>query len=320
MKAIQILRAGLLSVFCFAATPAMAQPAWPTRPIKLVVPYPAGGNTDNIARLAAEWLTGSLAQTVIVENRGGAGGAIGAQAVARSPADGYTLLLTPSGVMTITPHLRALPYQVADFVPVASVASSYGLVSARKDLPANNMAELATLAKRAPGRLSYGSAGIATATHLAGEFTHHSLGIELLHVPYKGSGDSLNGLSGGQVDVLYDPIALPQVRAGRVKALAVTGKNRHPELPEVPTLLEQGVAYMGGSWFGVFAPKGTPPAIVNQIAAALDKALKAPGVEKQLATMSLYPDFRGAAAFAKAMQDDSASYKDFITRSGIKAE
>jgi tripartite-type tricarboxylate transporter receptor subunit TctC len=320
MKKPKILLACLSSVICFAAQPAMAEPTWPARPVKLVVPYPAGGNTDNIARMAAEWLTGSLGQTVIVENKGGAGGAIGAQAVARSTADGYTLLLAPSGVMTITPHLRSTPYQVADFVPVASVASSYGLVSARKDLPANNMAQLAALAKREPGKLSYGSAGIATATHLAGEFTHHSLGIQLLHAPYKGSGGSLNGLSGGQVDVLYDPIALPQVRAGRVKALAVTGKNRHPELPEVPTLMEQGLAYMGGSWFGVLAPKGTPPAIVDQIATALDKALKAPGVEKQLATMSLYPDFKGAAALAKAMQDDSASYKEFITRSGIKAE
>lgn len=320
MKKLRLLLASMASAICVLSQPAMAQPAWPARPIKLVVPYPAGGNTDNIARLAAEWLTGSLGQTVIVENKGGAGGAIGAQAVARSPADGYTLLLTASGVMTIAPHLRSVPYQVADFIPVASVVSSYGLVSARKDLPANNMAEFAALAKREPGKLSYGSAGIATATHLVGEITHLSLGIKLLHVPYKGSGDSLNGLSGGQVDILYDPIALPQVRAGRVKALAVTGKGRHPELPDVPTLTEQGVVYIGATWFGVFAPKGTPPTIVNQIAAVLDKALKAPGIEKQLATMSLYPDFRGPAALAKALQDDSALYKDFIARTGIKAE
>lgn len=320
MNTIKILLTAMASVIVFATQPAKGQPAWPARPIKLVVPYPAGGNTDNIARLAAEWLAAALSQTVVVENKGGAGGAIGAQAVARSPADGYTLLLTASGVMTIAPHLRQVPYHVADFTPVASVASSYGLVSARKDLPANNMAEFAALAKREPGRLSYGSAGIATATHLVGEITHLSLGVQLLHVPYKGSGDSLNGLSGGQVDILYDPIALPQVKAGRVKALAVTGKGRHPELPDVPTLTEQGVVYIGSTWFGVFAPKGTPPAIVNQIAAVLDKALKAPTVEKQLATMSLYPDYRGPTALAKAMQDDSAMYKDFIARTGIKAE
>lgn len=314
----------LTALACAAAllaTPAQAQSTnWPTRTIRLVVPYPAAGNTDNVGRLVADWLTTALGQTVIVENRAGAGGTIGAQAVARAPADGYTLLLVPSAVMTLTPQLRQVLYQPSDFAPVATAATSYGIVSARKDLPAQNLAELAALAKRNPGTLTYGSAGIATATHIAAEYIQGGLGIQLLHVPYKGSGETLNGILAGQIDVMYDPIVLPAVRDGRAKALAVTSKRRHPELPDVPTIAEQGVASTMPSWFGVFAPKGTPAAIVDRIAAAIEKSVSAPGVEKHLASISLYPDFRSPSALAKAMKEETIFYKDFLARTGIKAE
>lgn len=301
------------------AVPAWAADAWPSRPLKLIVPYPAGGNSDNIGRLAASWLSSALGQTVVVDNRAGAGAVIGTDAAARSAADGYTLLLAPTAVMAITPQLRSVPYGVGDFTPIALIASSYSIVAARKDLPASTMSDLAAYGKSQPGKLTFGSAGIATATHIAGELIHQAQGIQALHVPFKGSSEALNALVGGQIDLIYDPVALTQIKAGAVKALAAGGKGRHPELPGVPTLKEQGVDVDVGSWFGLFAPKGTPKHILERVAAALGRGLQTPGVDKQLAVMSMYPDYRGPEAFARQIRDDIASYKSLIERTGLKA-
>ena len=299
---------------------AIAQ-SWPARPIKLVVPYPAGGNADQIGRLIAERLTGALGQQVVVENRAGAGATIGAQAVARSHADGYTLLLAPSAVMVITHHLRKVPYDPeADFAPIASLSSSYGLVAARADLPAKSMAELAALARQQPGKLTFGSAGTATATHLSGEIVHQKMGIKVLHVPYKGSAESLNDLVGGRIDLIYDPVALAQVKAGRLKVLATTAATRHPELPEVPTLKEQGIDADVGSWFGLFAPKGTAPEVIERIASEAAAAMNAPGTRETLLKFSQYPDVRSPAQFANQIQADNARYRALIQSLGIKVE
>ncbi len=299
---------------------ALAQ-AWPQRPIKLIVPYPPGGNSDLIGRMIAERLTASLGQPVTVENRAGAGATIGTQVAARSPADGYTLLMAPTAVMAITHHLRKVPYDPEnDFAPIASVSSSYGIVAARKDLPASTMAEFIALARREPGKYTFGSAGTATATHLSGEIVHWKAGIKVLHVPYKGSAESLNDLVGGRIDLIYDPVALAQVKAGNLKALAATSHVRNPELPSVPTLKEQGLDVPGGSWFGLFAPKGTPAEIVQRIAAEVEKVMSAPATRDLLVKISQYPDFRGPAAFAAEIRNDSAFYKDLIQRTGIKVE
>jgi len=309
-----------LAVACAGPGAALAQ-TWPTKPIKLIVPYPPGGNSDLIGRMIADKISGPLGQQVVVENRAGAGATIGAQAAARSPADGYTLLLAPTAVMAITHHLRKVPYDPElDFAPIASVSSSYGIVAARKDLPASNMADLIALARKEPGKLTFGSAGTATATHLSGEIVHNKAGIRVLHVPYKGSAESLNDLVGGRIDLIYDPVALVQIKAGNLKALGVTSTVRHPELPGVPTLKEQGLEVPGGSWFGLFAPRGTPPEIVNRIAAEVDRAMAAPGVREQLVKFSQFPEFRGPAAFAAEIRADSAFYKDLIQRLGIKVE
>ncbi|MFN5511152.1 MAG: Bug family tripartite tricarboxylate transporter substrate binding protein [Burkholderiales bacterium] len=295
--------------------------AWPSRPLKLIVPYPAGGNADQIGRLIADRLAGALGQQVVVENRAGAGATIGAQAVARSPADGYTLLLAPSAVMVITHHLRKVPYDPeTDFAPIASLSSSYGLVAARADLPASTMAELITLARQQPGKLTFGSAGTATATHLSGEIVHQKAGIKVLHVPYKGSAESLNDLVGGRIDLIYDPVALAQVKAGRLKVLATTAGARHPELPDVPTLKEQGIDVDVGSWFGLFAPKGTPAEIVERIATEAGKAMNAPGTRETLLKFSQYPDYRNPTQFATQIQADTARYKALIQSLGIKVE
>ncbi|MBP8306071.1 MAG: tripartite tricarboxylate transporter substrate binding protein [Burkholderiaceae bacterium] len=309
-----------LALACAGQGVAVAQ-AWPAKPIRLIVPYPPGGNSDLIGRMIAEKISGPLGQQVVVENRAGAGATIGAQVAARAPADGYTLLLAPTAVMAITHHLRKVPYDPEqDFAPIASVSSSYGIVAARKDLPASNMAELVALARKDPGKLTFGSAGTATATHLSGEIVHSKAGIKVLHVPYKGSAESLNDLVGGRIDLIYDPVALVQIKAGNLKALGVTSAVRHPELPAVPTLKEQGLEVPGGSWFGLFAPRGTPPEVVNRVAAEVDKAMAAPGVREQLVKFSQFPEFRGPAAFAAEIRADSAFYKDLIQRLGIKVE
>lgn len=316
--------AGLLAATLvpgLSSNPARAQAAWPNRPIKLIVPYPAGGNADTIGRLIADRLSGSLGQQVVVENRAGAGATIGAQAAARSAADGYTLLLAPTAVVAITHHLRKVPYDPEnDFAPIACLSGSYGIVAARKDLPANTLPEFIALARKDPGKYTFGSAGTATATHLSGEIVHFKAGIKLLHVPYKGSAESLADLLGGRIDLIYDPVALPQVRAGALKALAVTSDTRHPELPGVLTLREQGLDVPGGSWFGLFAPRGTPPEIIERLAAESGRALSSPGTRETLLKFSQYPDFKGPSAFARQIALDSATYKDLIASAGIKVD
>jgi tripartite-type tricarboxylate transporter receptor subunit TctC len=322
MKPDPVRRALVAGAASLAAAGAVrAQTRWPERPLRLIVPYPPGGNADTIGRWAADRLTAALGQQVVVENRAGAGATIGAQAAARSPADGYTLLLAPTAVVAITHHLRKTPYDPDnDFAPIAVLTSSYGLVAARKDLPASSMRELIALAKQQPGKLTFGSAGTATATHLSGEIVHFKAGIDVLHVPYKGSAESLTDLVGGRIDLIYDPVALPQVKAGNVKALAATSDIRHPELPDVPTLKEQGLDVPGGSWFGLFAPRGTAPEIIGRIAAEMERALAAPGAREQMQKFGQYPDFSGPTAFAARIRQDSATYRDLIRAAGIKVE
>ena len=215
----------------------LAQESWPkARPIKFVVPFLAGGNADAIARLFADRMSTGLGQTIVIENRGGAAGAIGGQAVARAEPDGYTWLFSPSSVLVIGPHIRKAGYDpIADFIPVAIASRSYGIAAVRKDLPANTLKEFVALAKAQPDKFNFGSAGFASSTHIAGEIFHAAAGIKITHVAYKGSADALTDLMGGRIDVLYDPVAFPQVESGNVKALAIMGDVRHPLLPNVPT-------------------------------------------------------------------------------------
>ena len=201
-----------------------------------------------------------------------------------------------------------------------SLSNSYTIVAARKNLPANTWPELVALAKKEPGKLTFGSAGIATATHLSGEIVHNGAGIKLLHIPYKGSAEALTDLVGGRIDLIYDPVALAQIKAGNVKALAVLSDVRHPELPNVPTLKEQGLEIRAGSWFGLAAPRGTPPEIVKRIAAEAKKALAAPGVKERMVQFSQYPDFMGPDEFARQIREDSAYFKDLIKKLGIKVQ
>ena len=317
-----IRRTLLAGAAALAVAPhARAQSRWPDRTLKLIVPYPPGGNADAIGRWAAEKLAAGLGQSVVVENRAGAGASIGAQAVARSPADGYTLLLAPTAVMAITQHLRKVPYDPeADFTPVCCISNSYGLVAARKDLPASTFTEFVPLAKAAPGKFSFGSVGPGTATHLSGEIAALRAGIKLLHVPYKGSADSLTDLVAGHIDLIFDPVALQQVKAGNVKALGTTGAVRHPDLPAVPTLKEQGIEMPDSGWFGLFAPKGTPAEAVARMAAELERATAAPGTREALLRLGQHPQFIGPDAFAARVKADTVMFRDLIAQAGIKLD
>jgi tripartite-type tricarboxylate transporter receptor subunit TctC len=312
--------AGLASLAAVAPA-SRAQARWPERPLKLIVPYPPGGNADAIGRWAAERLSTGLGQQVVVENRAGAGASIGAQAAARSAPDGYTLLLAPTAVMSITQHLRKVPYDPdADFAPICCISNSYGLVAARRDLPATTFAEFIPIAKAAPGKFTFGSVGLGTATHLTGEIAALRGGIRLLHVPYKGSAESLTDLVAGRIDLIFDPVALQQVKAGTVKALAATSSVRHPELPDVPTLKEQGIEMPDSGWFGLFAPKGTPSDAIARMAGEIERALAAPGTRETLVKFGQHPQYIAPEAFAARVKADSAMFRDLIAQAGIKLD
>jgi len=319
MKRRNFVLAGVAAGLFATALPTQAQ-NWPERPIKLIVPYPAGGNSDHIGRFIGERLGAALGQPVVVENRGGAGATIGAQAAASAAPDGYTFLLAPTAVLAITPHLRKVPYAPEDLAPVAKVSGSYGLAVARKDLPANDLRELIALAKESPGKLTFGSAGTATITHLTGEIINLRAGIRTLHVPYRGSAPALTDLIGGQIDLIYDSIALPAIKSGQVKALAATGKYRHPELPDVPTAEELGYPLGTSSWFGLFAPRGTPEQIVARVSGEVKKILADPAAKQQLESFSQYPDYEDPATFAKTVAADSEMYASLIVSAKISIE
>lgn len=311
-----LLALSTAAILSINPTTSIAQDAWPkARPIKFVVPFPAGGNADAIARLFADKMSAGLGQSIVIENRGGAAGAIGGQAVARAEPDGYTWLFSPSSVLVIGPHIRKAGYDpIADFIPVAIASRSYGIAAVRKDLPANTLKEFVALAKKDPDKYNFGSAGFASSTHIAGEIFHSQAGIKVTHVAYKGSADALTDLMGGRIDVLYDPVAFPQVESGNVKALAIMGDVRHPLLPNVPTSKEEGFPILSNVWFGLFAPKGTPKEMVDRVAAEAQKVAAQNDVKTATIKFSQYVDFGGPKEADAAVKADSAFYKDLVQR------
>lgn len=311
-RALPLLGAGLL------ARPALAQGAWADRNVVLVVPYPPGGSTDNVARpLMVEW-SRIIGQTVVIENRGGAGGTIGAEFVSRARPDGYTLLLFPTAVFTISPTMMRPPYDVdRDFAPIARVATSDAFVVVNPNVPARTIQELVAYAKARPGQIRFGSAGNGTITQLQCEIFGDNAGIRVEHVPYRGSGLSVNDLLAGHIQMICDPAALPAVREGRLRALATFGETRHPEFPDVPTLMETGLAERGAmSWFGIAAPAGTPPEVQARIAASLEQALKSEQVARGLAIGGLRPGFETGNAFAERIRRDRGIFAEIIRRTG----
>ena len=301
--------------------------AWPAaKPIRLVIPFPAGGATDIIGRQVAQKLSVALGQQVVVDNKPGAGGAIGSDLVAKAPADGYTLLMATSSTHSIGPVLNPkMPYDaVKDFAPVSHIANAPSVLVVGQNFPANTARELIDLVKRNPGKYNFGSSGIGTYPHLSAEmFKWRAGGLFAVHIPYRGTGLVITDLVAGQIAFLMDSIVSAQthIRSGKVKPLAVSGTKRSATLPNVPTLQEVGVPGMEfGNWFGMFAPAGTAPEVVSRLNRELNAMLKAADFVEGLDKVGAEPAGGTPEQFAKTYRDESEGWKALIQRAGIKPE
>jgi tripartite-type tricarboxylate transporter receptor subunit TctC len=316
----------LVAATMFAATASGAFAAdYPTKPIRLVVPFSAAGTTDFLARAIAQKLGQNMRTTVIVDNRPGAGGNIGSDIVAKSDPDGYTLLLGTVGTHAINASLyKKMPYDtVKDFAPITLVASVPNIVVVHPSVPAKSIKELLALAKSKPGQLTFASSGNGSSIHLSGELFKSMAGVDMLHVPYKGSGPAVSDLIGGQVNMMFDnmPSSLPHVKAGRLRAIAVTSAKRSPAAPDVPTIAESGVpGYEAVAWFGVLAPAGTPPAIVNKLNAEIVKVLKSPDVAQRLASQGAEPVSNTPEEFSAYIKTEMVKWAKVIKASGAQVD
>ena len=300
--------------------------AYPSvKPIRLIVPFAPGGNVDITARTIAPGLGEAIGQTVVVENRTGAGGVLGADAVAKSPADGYTLLMGSNSSVSVAPALNPKnPYHpIRDFAPISLVAATPFVLVAHPSVPANTLGELIALAKAKPGSLTMASGGIGSSNHLVGELFQSVTGTKLLHIPYKGAGAVAGDLMGGQVQLLFDQLAAstPNIKSGKLKAFAVTSATRASVLPEVPTMVESGLKEMDViNITGLLAPIGTSPEIVARLNAALLKVLARTEVKERFATLGVSPLGSTPEQFATFIRDDYAKWTKVITDANIKAE
>ena len=298
---------------------------YPVKPVRLIVPFPAGGATDIVARLVAQKLTESLGQQVIVDNRGGAGGTIGSDNAAKSPPDGYTLLMATSSTHAIAPSLYSkLPYDpVRDFSPVTLIASATILLAVHPSVPAKSVRELIAIAKKQPNALSFASSGNGGISHLVGEHFKSVAGVQMLHVPYKGDTPALIDLVGGQVHLMFGTAVsfLPYVKTGRLNALAVTNAKRSPIVPNVPTVAESGLpGFEALQWFGIFVPAGTSKDVIARLNAEIVKALKLPDVRERLTSLGAEIVGGTPEQFAAFQKTDTAKWAKVVKESGAKIE
>ncbi|ARP90674.1 MFS transporter [Bordetella genomosp. 9] len=305
-----------------AGSPATAAGAYPDKPVTLLIPYPPGGSADMLARPLSAILQARWGQPLVLEYKAGAGGTIATSQLARSKPDGYTLIMVLAA-HAINPSLYAkLPYDTRkDFAPVSLVATLPMLVSAPLSTPANNMSEVVAYAKSHPGELTFASAGAGNTSHLAGEMFKSATGINMLHVPYKGSGPAVVALLGGEVSMMFDSFSTsyPQVQSGKLKALAVTGEKRSPLLPNVPTVAESAVpGFVVNGWYGVLAPAGTPAAIVDKLSADIAQALKDPALNRQLAAAGYEPVGSTPKEFAQYIDRELERWGAAVKAAGVK--
>ena len=301
-----------------AAVPALAD-TWPSRQVKIVIPYPPGGPTDVSIRIVMEKVGRLLGQPILFDNRGGASGMIGADYAKTQPADGYTFLGNTIAMMAITRHLQPIPFDPEkDFLTVARLATSWGAMAVHPSVPAKTVAEFVDYAKANPGKVNWGSSGLGTITQLYGEMLNLEAGIKMVHVPYKGSAQATNDLLSGQVQVQFDSTVLPHVMAGRLRGLAMLADTRWPHKPEIPTLKETGYGKQGGdSWFGILAPAGTPAPIVARMTQAIDEALKSSDVRDKLDAGGLKPTYLDPAAMRAEIDTASKYFADIIKRGNV---
>jgi tripartite-type tricarboxylate transporter receptor subunit TctC len=315
-----IFASAALALAC--ATPGFAQDKWPSHQVTIVVPFTAGGTTDVVARLIGQKLSELWGQTVVVDNRQGAGGNIGTALVAQAAPDGYTILMASGSILTVNPHLyKSLPFDVKkSFAPITNVAAGPMVVVISNHVKANNLKELLDLAKERPNTLNLGSAGLGSQVHMAGENFSYAAKVNMTHVPYRGEAAAYTDLMAGQIDVVVGNIGAVSslVGSGRVKALAVTSKERAPMLPEVPTVAESGIPdFENYGWFGFIAPAGTPPAVIDKIQKDTAKVLAMPDIKKRLADQGMTPVGNTPEEFAKAISEESDKWATIIKERNI---
>jgi tripartite-type tricarboxylate transporter receptor subunit TctC len=318
---------GLLAL---ASTPVIAQSAWPNKPVKIVVPFAPGGTTDLLARAVAPELSKAFGQQFVVENKAGAGGNVGAEVVAKSPPDGYTLLMGTVGTHGINRALYPkLPYDpFKDFAPVTLVAAVPNVMVVNADVAKtnniNSVKDFIALAKGKPGQLNMASSGNGTSIHLAGELFKSQTGVFMTHIPYRGSGPALMDLAGGQMDVMFDnlPSAMQLIKAGKLKALAVTSAQRSAALPDVPTIEEAAglKGFEATSWFGLLAPAGTAPDTVNRIQQEVARALNTPAIKEKMLAQGAIPSGNTPAEFAKLIETEHTKWAQVVKASGARVD
>lgn len=319
--------AAALSATCLFIAPALhaQEPAYSKQPVTLVVPFPAGGPTDAMARVLAQKLGDRLGQPVLIDNRGGAGGSIAAELVARAPADGHTLFFGTTGTMAINPSLyKKLRYDpVKDFAPVSLMATTMNVLVVSPQVPAKTLAELVALAKAKPGELTYGSAGNGSSNHLSGELFRTSAGIQINHIPYKGSAPALIDLLGGRLSMMFDTIAqqTQNIATGKVNALAVTGATRSPLLPNVPTAQEAGLKGFDVTiWYGVLAPKGTPAPVVERLQREMVAVMSTDEMKKRMAADGAEARTTTPTEFSALIKSDTAKWTPVVKNSGASLD
>jgi tripartite-type tricarboxylate transporter receptor subunit TctC len=298
--------------------------AWPEKPVRILVPYPAGGNTDSQARMMAQYLSGVYGQAFVVENKPGANGVIAAESVANAPADGYTILMSAVAQMAIAPAMATLRYDpVTSFAPISIVGTNALVLAVSQSLPVNNLKEFVEYAKARNGKLNYASAGNGSVPHLAAVLFFKRAGINLVHVPYKGGAPAIADVLAGHVPLYFANVAevLPYAKSGKLKLIAITSEKRIAQLPEVPTIDESGFPGFGvHTWNGLLAPAGTPKPLIDQLAAHVAAATKRPEIIKKMEILGVSPVGNSPAAFADIIRHDIAMWGEAVRISGAKVD
>lgn len=314
-------RAFAASALAAIAVPAAAQ-EWPTKPLRMVIPYPPGGPSDVSTRIVIDRVAQRLGQPVVFDNKAGASGMIGAEFVKNQPVDSHTFLTTTTAMVCITRHLQPIPFDPEkDFVPVSRMCTSWGIFAIHPSVPARTVAEFVAYAKANPGKLNFGSSGLATITHLFGEMLQLEAGINLTHVPYRGSAPATNALLAGEVQAQFDQTCLPHVKAGKLIGLAMLSDVRHPDFPDVPTLREAGYRREeGDSWFGILAPAGTSPSVVAKLDNAIAEALRSPDIIEKLHLGGCYVTYLNPPDFRSRIGAETAMFGNIIQKGNIKLQ
>ena len=318
-------KATLALVLAACSSLSFAQaPTWPTKPLRVIVNFPPGGAADQLARAIGQPLQDALGQPVVIENRAGANGNIGGEAVAKAPNDGYTLLMSSGGMVSVNPHLYAkMAFDpTKDLIPVAAAARVLVFLEVKPTLPVNNVKEFLAYMKANPGKLSFGSPGNGSSPHLAAEMMKAQTGMYAVHVPYRGAAPAMQDLLGGQLDFMFDPgIGLQHVKSGKLKLLAVGSSKRSPLFPDVPTLAESGLqGFDADSWFGFYAPAGTPPDVVSRLNREINKALGTQAVKDRISAIGGIPAPMSSSDFNLRASIDSARFGALIKARGIKGD